>query len=227
MGGEMLRSSEILRLSSDDGGKSQSLSIKDMTEEQIACALDDALPKLKQCLLEGWRKLDHQENLHDATTIQEIAAKMKKNHLDLVRTITQDLTISGFPFFSLKPLHQHTKTHEKIDGQWYRAGNNLKEATRLVLAAKQMACARMLGIVACSAPMADPSDQPVGAISLALSVLLAPSTSADIRRDACIAVARLKEAGAAHMEAITNTLNEDKDGSVRSAALEVSGLQVC
>jgi hypothetical protein len=69
-------------------------------------------------------------------TIEEVTAKMKKTHRELIQAIRVDLMAQGFSSDELKPIDEHTRTFTKYDGQWYIKAENYKQATNDVLQAK-------------------------------------------------------------------------------------------
>jgi Leucine-rich repeat (LRR) protein len=82
-------------------------------------------------------------NLHDLT-IEQVTAKMKKTHMDLVHTIKQDMLMLGFKQDALQPLLKHEAVCSGRRGEWFISAENYKAATFEALQAKLVVCAQVL-----------------------------------------------------------------------------------
>ena len=82
-------------------------------------------------------------NLHDLT-IEQVIAKMKKTHLDLVHTIKMDMLLLGFSESALRPLAEHSKKYNNQAGQRFNSADNYKLATNDALDAKLEVCSQLL-----------------------------------------------------------------------------------
>jgi hypothetical protein len=82
-------------------------------------------------------------NLHDLC-IEQVTAKMKTTHLELVHTIMTDMQMLGFPYSSLGPLIEHQEEYTKKDGLWFNNANSYKRATNDALQTKLQVCSKTL-----------------------------------------------------------------------------------
>ena len=80
-------------------------------------------------------------NLRDLT-IEQVTAKMKKTHTDLIHTIKMDMKMLGFSDHSLGPLQDHYKEYAEPKENSIRFNNSnfYKQATDAVIAAKLDVC---------------------------------------------------------------------------------------
>ena len=65
----------------------------------------------------------------NALTLEQVVAKMKRAHLDLVRLVQDELAASGIPSKALAPLQGVQLTGEARDDIWFNDATNFKEAT--------------------------------------------------------------------------------------------------
>ena len=82
-------------------------------------------------------------NLHDLT-IEQVTAKMKKTHFDLIHTIKLDMHMKEFSDDLMGPLLKHEAEHKKKTGQWFNNAEKYKTATNTVLQAKLDVCSNAL-----------------------------------------------------------------------------------
>ena len=82
-------------------------------------------------------------NLHDLT-IEQVTAKMKKTHFDLIHTIQLDMTMKGFSDDVMGPLLKHAEEHNQKPGQWFNNADKYKAATNAALQAKLDVCSTVL-----------------------------------------------------------------------------------
>jgi hypothetical protein len=82
-------------------------------------------------------------NPHDLT-IDQVLAKMKKTHEDLIHAINTDMLDLGFSESSLWPLTEHAEKYKNKDGQWFISAENYKKATNDTLDAKLEVCSQLL-----------------------------------------------------------------------------------
>ena len=82
-------------------------------------------------------------NLHDLT-IEQVIAKMKKTHQDLIHTIEMDMLMEGFSVDSLAPLEKHKKGYEEKNGSWFNNSDNYKSITNQAIDAKLDVCCDVL-----------------------------------------------------------------------------------
>ena len=84
-------------------------------------------------------------NLHDLT-IEQVTAKMKKTHTDLIHTIEMDMKMLGFKSDSLAPLSVHRDKYERPTDNSVKFNNSdfYKAATDAVIAAKLDVCCKVL-----------------------------------------------------------------------------------
>ena len=77
-------------------------------------------------------------------TIEQVTAKMKKTHTDLVHTIKMDLQMMGFSQALLAPLIKHEEEQEKKPGQDFINADYYNRVTSLALGAKLEVCSLAL-----------------------------------------------------------------------------------
>ena len=84
-------------------------------------------------------------NLHDLT-IEQVTAKMKKTHTDLIHTIKMDMQMLGFSDDSLGPLQDHYKQYAepKENSTNFNNSDFYKQATDAVIAAKLDVCCNVI-----------------------------------------------------------------------------------
>ena len=82
-------------------------------------------------------------NLHDLT-IEQVTAKMKKTHFDLIHTIKLDMHMKEFSDDLMGPLLKHEAEHKKKTGQWFNNADKYKTATNTALQAKLDVCSNAL-----------------------------------------------------------------------------------
>ena len=84
-------------------------------------------------------------NLHDLT-IEQVTAKMKKTHTDLIHTIKMDMQMLGFSDDSLGPLQDHYKQYAepKENSTNFNNSDFYKQATDAVITAKLDVCCNVI-----------------------------------------------------------------------------------
>ena len=144
-------------------------------------------------------------NLHDST-IEQVVAKMRGAHLNMVRIIETDLQQLNFPVEALDMVSEHRRRMGWRDGQWFNQSENFALATEQALKMKSEACGTVL--LARRIATATPEQ-----VALALDEVDTASRIA-----ACKALARLGgQGGAVHVPTVANSLQHAFKG-VRAAA---------
>ena len=82
-------------------------------------------------------------NLHDLT-IEQVTAKMKKTHFDLIHTIKLDMHMKGFSDDLMHPLLKHEEEYKQKPGQLFNNADTYKTVTNTALQAKLDVCSNAL-----------------------------------------------------------------------------------
>jgi hypothetical protein len=82
-------------------------------------------------------------NLNDLT-IEQIMAKMKKTHMDLIHTLKSDMNMLGFLPEQLGPLLEHEQKCKDLDGEHFSNADKYNYETAQALGAKLQSCSKAM-----------------------------------------------------------------------------------